>query len=122
LNDNQIPSLDGIEAALAGSREKLTTIYLERNPCVSISRLRCLVIDCYYKPIGLNMSLCHPFFLKKSLSSIVVPTFIRFVWQCQGTVLVPVCYTNDQAVINVLCKVELFVFITHYVCVYGALN
>jgi len=37
LNDNQIPSLDGIEAALAGSREKLTTIYLERNPCVSIS-------------------------------------------------------------------------------------
>ncbi|KQJ94137.1 protein phosphatase 1 regulatory inhibitor subunit PPP1R7 homolog [Brachypodium distachyon] len=33
LNDNQIPSLDGIESALSGSREKLTTIYLERNPC-----------------------------------------------------------------------------------------
>jgi hypothetical protein len=65
LNDNQIPSLDGIEAALAGSREKLTTIYLERNPCVSISRLRCLVIDCCYKPIGLNMSLCHPFFFEE---------------------------------------------------------
>lgn len=37
LNDNQIPSLDGIDTALAGSREKLTTIYLERNPCVSFS-------------------------------------------------------------------------------------
>uniref|UniRef100_A0A0D9YPM9 Protein phosphatase 1 regulatory subunit 7 n=1 Tax=Oryza glumipatula TaxID=40148 RepID=A0A0D9YPM9_9ORYZ len=33
LNDNQIPSLDGIGSALASSREKLTTIYLERNPC-----------------------------------------------------------------------------------------
>uniref|UniRef100_A0A0E0JXP3 Protein phosphatase 1 regulatory subunit 7 n=1 Tax=Oryza punctata TaxID=4537 RepID=A0A0E0JXP3_ORYPU len=33
LNDNQIPSLDGIESALASSRERLTTIYLERNPC-----------------------------------------------------------------------------------------
>ncbi|EMS46865.1 Protein phosphatase 1 regulatory subunit pprA [Triticum urartu] len=33
LNDNQIPSLSGIESALSGSREKLTTIYLERNPC-----------------------------------------------------------------------------------------
>ncbi|CAI9779911.1 unnamed protein product [Fraxinus pennsylvanica] len=33
LNDNQITSLEGIEEAVAGSREKLTTIYLERNPC-----------------------------------------------------------------------------------------
>ncbi|KAM3241540.1 hypothetical protein ACQJBY_054431 [Aegilops geniculata] len=33
LNDNQIPSLSGIESALSGSREKLTTIYLETNPC-----------------------------------------------------------------------------------------
>ncbi|KAG8043185.1 hypothetical protein GUJ93_ZPchr0597g2914 [Zizania palustris] len=33
LNDNQIPSLDGMESALSSSREKLTTIYLERNPC-----------------------------------------------------------------------------------------
>jgi len=30
LNDNQIPSLDGIESALSGSRETLTTIYLEK--------------------------------------------------------------------------------------------
>jgi len=49
LNDNQIPSLDGIEAALAGSREKLTTIYLERNPCVSISRLLYLFFESSYK-------------------------------------------------------------------------
>ncbi|KAG9449158.1 hypothetical protein H6P81_009123 [Aristolochia fimbriata] len=33
LNDNQIASLEGFELAVAGSREKLTTIYLERNPC-----------------------------------------------------------------------------------------
>jgi len=49
LNDNQIPSLDGIEAALAGSREKLTTIYLERNPCVSISRLLYLFFESSYE-------------------------------------------------------------------------
>jgi len=49
LNDNQIPSLDGIEAALAGSMEKLTTIYLERNPCVSISRLLYLFFESSYK-------------------------------------------------------------------------
>lgn len=35
LNDNQIPSLEGIAEAVAGSREKLTTLYLERNPCVN---------------------------------------------------------------------------------------
>lgn len=33
LNDNQISSLDILAEAVAGSREKLTTIYLERNPC-----------------------------------------------------------------------------------------
>jgi hypothetical protein len=36
LNDNQIISLDGVENAVSGSRETLTTIYLERNPCVSV--------------------------------------------------------------------------------------
>ncbi|ONK80614.1 uncharacterized protein A4U43_C01F19810 [Asparagus officinalis] len=35
LNDNQIASLEGIDLALSGSREKLTTIYLERNPCAT---------------------------------------------------------------------------------------
>lgn len=34
LNDNQIESLEGIAEAVAGSREKLTTIYFENNPCV----------------------------------------------------------------------------------------
>ncbi|XP_054788421.1 LOW QUALITY PROTEIN: protein phosphatase 1 regulatory inhibitor subunit PPP1R7 homolog [Prosopis cineraria] len=33
LNDNQIGSLEGIAEAVARSREKLTTIYLENNPC-----------------------------------------------------------------------------------------
>ncbi|RRT43764.1 hypothetical protein BHE74_00058749 [Ensete ventricosum] len=37
LNDNQIPSLKGIDVAVSGSREKLTTIYLERNPCATSS-------------------------------------------------------------------------------------
>ncbi|XP_020680520.2 protein phosphatase 1 regulatory inhibitor subunit PPP1R7 homolog [Dendrobium catenatum] len=35
LNDNQITSLEGIDVAVAGSKEKLTTIYLEHNPCAS---------------------------------------------------------------------------------------
>ncbi|KAL3532516.1 hypothetical protein ACH5RR_006037 [Cinchona calisaya] len=35
LNDNSIASLDGIAEAVAGSRQKLTTIYIERNPCVN---------------------------------------------------------------------------------------
>ncbi|KAF5726013.1 Protein phosphatase 1 regulatory subunit pprA [Tripterygium wilfordii] len=34
LNDNQIESLEGIAEAVAGSRGKLATIYLENNPCV----------------------------------------------------------------------------------------
>ncbi|PHT54104.1 hypothetical protein CQW23_08566 [Capsicum baccatum] len=33
LNDNNIASLEGLAEAIAGAREKLTTIYLERNPC-----------------------------------------------------------------------------------------
>ncbi|CAK8579507.1 unnamed protein product [Lathyrus sativus] len=33
LNDNKIESLEGFAEAVAGSREKLTTIYLENNPC-----------------------------------------------------------------------------------------
>ncbi|KAF1002165.1 protein phosphatase 1 regulatory inhibitor subunit PPP1R7 homolog [Apium graveolens] len=35
LNDNQISSLEGIAGAVAGSREKLTTLYLEHNPCAN---------------------------------------------------------------------------------------
>ncbi|CAD5185325.1 unnamed protein product [Musa acuminata subsp. malaccensis] len=35
LNDNQIASLEGTDVAVCGSRERLTTIYLERNPCAS---------------------------------------------------------------------------------------
>ncbi|KAJ8643237.1 hypothetical protein MRB53_004985 [Persea americana] len=34
LNDNQIATLEDIDSAVAGSRERLTTIYLEHNPCV----------------------------------------------------------------------------------------
>lgn len=33
LNDNNIASLDGIEIKLAGCKNSLTTVYLERNPC-----------------------------------------------------------------------------------------
>ncbi|KAK9275670.1 hypothetical protein L1049_022937 [Liquidambar formosana] len=35
LNDNQIVSVEGIAEAVSGSREKLTTIYLEHNPCAN---------------------------------------------------------------------------------------
>ncbi|PIA42792.1 hypothetical protein AQUCO_02000320v1 [Aquilegia coerulea] len=38
LNDNQIESLDGFDLAVAGSKDKLTTIYLEHNPCVCFFR------------------------------------------------------------------------------------
>ncbi|KAK8970519.1 hypothetical protein KSP40_PGU015877 [Platanthera guangdongensis] len=34
LNDNQIVSLEGFDVSVAGSKERLTTIYLEHNPCV----------------------------------------------------------------------------------------
>ncbi|XP_076911462.1 protein phosphatase 1 regulatory inhibitor subunit PPP1R7 homolog [Bidens hawaiensis] len=37
FNDNQLASLDGISEAVSGSREKLTTIYLEHNPCAKLS-------------------------------------------------------------------------------------
>lgn len=33
LNDNQIESFEDLAEAVAGSKEKLTTIYLENNPC-----------------------------------------------------------------------------------------
>ncbi|GJT59968.1 protein phosphatase 1 regulatory inhibitor subunit PPP1R7 [Tanacetum coccineum] len=33
FNDNQPASIKGIVEAVSGSREKLTTIYLEHNPC-----------------------------------------------------------------------------------------
>ncbi|KAA3486109.1 protein phosphatase 1 regulatory subunit pprA-like [Gossypium australe] len=38
LNDNQIESLESVAEAVSGSREKLTTVYLENNPC-KISKL-----------------------------------------------------------------------------------
>ncbi|XP_012436652.2 protein phosphatase 1 regulatory inhibitor subunit PPP1R7 homolog [Gossypium raimondii] len=34
LNDNRLESLEDIAEGVSGSREKLTTIYLENNPCV----------------------------------------------------------------------------------------
>ncbi|KAF2598508.1 hypothetical protein F2Q68_00007544, partial [Brassica cretica] len=37
LNDNQIESLEAITEAVTGSKEKLTTIYLENNPCAKSS-------------------------------------------------------------------------------------
>ncbi|XP_010688296.2 protein phosphatase 1 regulatory inhibitor subunit PPP1R7 homolog [Beta vulgaris subsp. vulgaris] len=33
LNDNQIASLEGMADIVSGSKEKITTIYLENNPC-----------------------------------------------------------------------------------------
>ncbi|KAJ0745495.1 putative leucine-rich repeat domain superfamily [Helianthus annuus] len=36
FNDNQLASLDGVSEAVAGSREKLTTLYLEHNPCAKL--------------------------------------------------------------------------------------
>lgn len=35
LNDNQIPSLEGLEEALADQRDSLTTIYLDNNPAAA---------------------------------------------------------------------------------------
>jgi hypothetical protein len=90
LNDNQIPSLDGIEAALAGSREKLTTIYLERNPCVSILHILYLFIECPYKSGAkmyhdLNISLCNYHQLLCPLLLLLVSFFLKIA------VIVPYC-------------------------------
>jgi protein phosphatase 1 regulatory subunit 7 len=35
LNDNQIPSLEGVEDALLDQKDSLTTIYLENNPAAA---------------------------------------------------------------------------------------
>jgi protein phosphatase 1 regulatory subunit 7 len=35
LNNNQIPSLEGIEDALSDQRDSLTTIYLDNNPAAA---------------------------------------------------------------------------------------
>ncbi|CAF1770756.1 unnamed protein product [Brassica oleracea var. botrytis] len=37
ISDNQIESLEAITEAVEGSKEKLTTIYLENNPCAKSS-------------------------------------------------------------------------------------
>lgn len=37
LNDNKIPSLEGIEDALSDQRDSLTTIYLDNNPAATAS-------------------------------------------------------------------------------------
>lgn len=37
LNNNNIATLDGFAEAVAGCRENLTTIYLERNPCANMA-------------------------------------------------------------------------------------
>ncbi|RWV87742.1 hypothetical protein GW17_00050235 [Ensete ventricosum] len=44
LNDNHIASLEGIDLAVSGSRERLTTIYLERNPCVRFLKFQGVII------------------------------------------------------------------------------
>lgn len=40
LNDNQIPSLDGLDSALAAQRETLTTVYLSGNPAAAAEGYR----------------------------------------------------------------------------------
>ncbi|KAF5195892.1 phosphatase 1 regulatory subunit [Thalictrum thalictroides] len=40
LNDNQIESLDGFDLVVSGSKDKLTTIYLEHNPCAKSSNYK----------------------------------------------------------------------------------
>ncbi|KAI3524125.1 hypothetical protein L1887_02777 [Cichorium endivia] len=36
FNDNRLTSLDGVAEAICDFREKLTTIYLEHNPCAKL--------------------------------------------------------------------------------------
>ncbi|KAI3501528.1 hypothetical protein L1887_29399 [Cichorium endivia] len=36
FNENQLASLDGVAEAVSDFREKLTTIYLEHNPCAKL--------------------------------------------------------------------------------------
>jgi protein phosphatase 1 regulatory subunit 7 len=40
LNDNQIPTLDGLDTALASQRESLTTVYLHGNPAAGDPRYK----------------------------------------------------------------------------------
>ncbi|KAF9595401.1 hypothetical protein IFM89_000319, partial [Coptis chinensis] len=54
MNDNQIASLDGFDLALAGSRDKLTSIYVEHNPCVRFFIRHILFFQKIYLP-GLHL-------------------------------------------------------------------
>lgn len=47
LNDNQIDSLEGFDEAVAGSTEKLTTIYLENNPCAKLSNYAAILREIF---------------------------------------------------------------------------
>jgi len=44
LNDNQIPALDGLDAALTGQRAALTTVYLHGNPAASDPRYKEVIL------------------------------------------------------------------------------
>lgn len=45
LNDNQIPSLDGLEASLASQRDTLTTVYLHGNPAAGDARYKERILE-----------------------------------------------------------------------------
>jgi hypothetical protein len=45
LNDNALPTLDGLQDALSGQRHSLTTIYLENNPAAAAPDYKARVLD-----------------------------------------------------------------------------
>ncbi|CAL5215106.1 unnamed protein product [Lathyrus oleraceus] len=47
LNDNKIESLEGFAEAVSGSREKLTTIYLENNPCAKLPKYTAILREIF---------------------------------------------------------------------------
>lgn len=56
LNDNQIPSLEGLEEALAGQRNSLTTIYLENNPAAAEEGYKNRILQMLPKLVQLDAS------------------------------------------------------------------
>lgn len=60
LNDNAIPSLDGLEEALADQRDSLTTIYLENNPAAGAPDYKARLLALLPRLVQLDADVLQP--------------------------------------------------------------
>lgn len=80
LNDNQIASLEGIETLLQGCMNSLSTVYLERNPCVCSHTL-----DLELYPLCLSISLRQCQKMRVKCISLIMFLINFSVWILQAS-------------------------------------